>query len=264
MGLLEDLKAQADAMRTQDALRSQRHKVNAAAIDIALRQAFYYLNEMFKQLNIVKPPYPGVYNLRGAATIDSLVQSNYRVEYRTSQREDSEHFENLILSFRRSKPDQLTVKRGAEEIERFRDLLFQNNLRYTSETIRNDRRVVVSETFFIANEIICGCDIVGNYQDGNIHFKLRNVEDFGLTTHLLAPGDVTDAALEAFANLLIGTPSTFDQHTRRLAAEMYVTAPLQRVELKIPDYPVAPEEPEPAAKPVGMLGSWKSKFKREA
>ncbi|MBL0122619.1 MAG: hypothetical protein IPP88_07745 [Betaproteobacteria bacterium] len=104
MGLLDDLKKEADTLKSQEAERTQSVKANAAAVDRALRKTFQYMYELFKQLNVVKPACPLVYDLLTVGKIDGLIQSDYRVEFRTSQRENSEHYENVAINFKRSKP----------------------------------------------------------------------------------------------------------------------------------------------------------------
>ncbi len=262
MGLLDDLKKEADTLKNQEAERTQTIKANAAAVDRALRKTFNYMNELFKQLNVVKPACPRTYELQSVGVIDGLVQSEYRVEFRTSQRNNTEHYENLSITFRRSKPDQLTVKRDAEQIERFRDLLWQNNMRFTSEVFRNDRRVVVTEVFKINCEILCGADIIGDYDNGAIRFKLKNIEDFGPTVYTLEPDSVNDQALEDLARMFIGKDSNFKNYNRRPAVNLSATGQYQRPNLKVPQYAVAPEPaPEPEKK-SGLFGSIKSVFKK--
>ncbi len=266
MGLLDDLKKEADSLKNQESVRTQSIQANAASVDRALRKTFYYLNELFKQLNVVRPPCPREYDLHTVGKIDGLSQSDYRVEFRTSQRNGSEHFESLQISFKRSKPEKLSVKREAEMVERFRDLLWQNNLRFTSEAVRNDRRVVISETFSINCEVVCSVDVEGDYETGSIRFKMKNVEDFGPTVYTLEPDSVTDPALEELAKLLIGKDSKFSSYNRR--PKMDVTNASQHVtsgQVKVPTYAVDPKFLEPAQveKKSGLLGSLKSVFKRD-
>jgi hypothetical protein len=268
MGLLDDLKKEADTLKNEQAVQTQSLKANAAAVDRALRKTFYYLNDLFKQLNVVKPPCASEYDLQTVGKISGLSQMDYRIEFRTSHRDGSEHFENLAINFKRSKPEQMIVKRDAEHIERFRDLLWQNNMRFASDPLKNDRRVTVSETFTINCEIICGVDIVGDYESGTIRLKLKNVEDFGPTVYTLEPDSLTDVALEAFATLLIGKESTFSSYNRRATFNPNVTGQFGKSNIKVPLYVATPlksalTEPREEKK-SGLLGSIKSVFKRES
>ena len=218
MGLLDDLKKEAESLKNQEAQRTQSLKANAVQVDLALRTIFKYMHDLFRQLNVVKPTCDRAYNLLTVGKIEGLSQSDYRIDYRTSQRDSSEHFEELTVTFRRSKPDTFVVKREAELIERFRDLLWQNNMRFTSESVRNERRVITHEFFTINSEVICGADIVSDYDEGVIRFKLKNVEDFGPSIYTLEPSVVNDKSLEDLAKLFIGkTDTNFEVYNRKAA-----------------------------------------------
>lgn len=266
MGLLDDLKKEADSLKNQEAERSQSIKANAAAVDRALRKTFQYMYELFRQLNVVRPACPLAYDLLTVGKIDGLVQENYRIEFRTTQRDNKEHYENLTVVFKRTKPEILTVKRDAESIERFRDLLWQNNMRFTSEPFRNERRVIVNEVFKINCEIICGADIVGDYETGTIRFKLKNVEDFGPTVYTLEPDTVNDHTLEELAKLFMGKESNFKNFNRRAAFNPTSTGQMGRTPAptKAKQYVAnaAPSAREEEEKKGGLFGSLKSVFKK--
>ena len=262
MGLLDDLKKEADTLKSEEAVKTQSIKANAAAIDRALRKTFRYMEELFRQLNVVRPPCALAYDLPTVGKIEGLAQSDYRVEYRTAIRENAEHYENVSITFKRSKPEQFNVKREAELIERFRDMLWQNNMRFTSEQFRNDRRVITHELFKINCEINCTADVVGDYETGVIRFKLKNVEEFGSTVYTLDPDSVTDDALEELAKLLIGKESRFKEFNRRPAGWGAATGQFIRSELKIPQYVDAPPPVEEPEKKAGLFGALKSVFKK--
>lgn len=259
MGLLDDLKKEADSLKNQEAQRTQSLKANAVQVDQALRTIFKYLHELFRQLNVVKPPCERAYNLLTVGKIGGLAQSDYRVDYRTSQRNNAEHYEELTITFRRAKPDTFVVKREAELIERFRDLLWQNNMRFSSESVRNDRRVITHEFFTINNEVICGADVVGDYDEGVIRFKLRNVEDFGPSIYTLEPAVINDKSLEDLAKLFIGKIDTNFEIYNRKAAFGSNTGNYPRTNAKEVQYQLdpTPVESEEDTKKRGLFGLFK-------
>ncbi len=260
MGLLDDLKKEAETLKNQEAARTQSLKANAVQVDHALRSVFKYLNDLFRQLNVVKPPCARVYDLLTVGKIEGLVQSDYRIEYRTSQRNNSEHYEELTVTFRRSKPEMIKVKREAETIEKFRDLLWQNNMRFTSEAVRNDRRVVTHEFFNITSEVICGVDIVSDYDEGVIRFKFKNVEDFGPSIYTLEPSSITDKSLEDLAKLLIGqTDANFEIYNRRAAFGNSAAGQYPRQSSKDVQYANSPvlKTDDEAEKKRGLFGLFK-------
>ena len=257
--------SETNGLKNQEAVKTQSINANAAAVDRALRKAFLYMSELFKQLNVVKPPCPRVYDLLTVGKIDGLVQTDYRIEYRTSQRDNTEHFENVTINFKRGKPEQLTVRREAEQIERFRDLLWQNNMRFTSEPFKNERRVTTHEVFKINCDVLCGAEVVGDYDNGAIRFRLKNVEDFGPTVYTLEPDAVTDKSLEELAKLFIGKDSNFKDFNRRPAFNPSATGQFMRPQSKVPQYVVSPAPPpEDEEKKSGLFGALKSVFKKPA
>jgi hypothetical protein len=261
MGLLDDLKKEAETLKNQEAQRTQSLKANAIQVDQAMRSIYKYMNELFRQLNVVKPPCARSYNLLTVGKIEGLIQSDYRIEYRTSQRNNSEHYEELNVTFRRAKPETMTIKREAEHIERFRDLLWQNNMRFTSEPFRNERRVVTHEFFTVNHEVICGADIVGDYDEGVIRFKLKNVEDFGPSIYTVEPSVIEDKSLEELAKLFIGQAETnFEQFNRRPTfnaggvSGQYPKASTKNIQYAVDPNPKSEEE---EAKKRGLFGLFK-------
>jgi hypothetical protein len=260
MGLLDDLKKEAETLKNQEAARTQSLKANAVQVDQAMRSIFKYMNELFRQLNVVKPPCARSYDLLTVGKIDGLTQSDYRIEYRTSQRNNSEHYEELTITFRRSKPETMTIKREAESIERFRDLLWQNNMRFTSEPFRNERRVITHEFFTVNNEVICGTDIIGDYDEGVIRFKLKNVEDFGPSIYTLEPSVINDQSLEDLAKLFIGQVEVnFEKYNRRATFGSGNTGQFPRANSKNVQYAVDPnpKAEEEEEKKRGLFGLFK-------
>jgi hypothetical protein len=260
MGLLDDLKKEAETLKNQEAARTQSLKANAIQVDQAMRSVFKYMNELFRQLNVVKPPCVRTYNLNTVGVLSGLVQSDYRIEYRTSLRNNSEHYEELTVTFRRSKPETMSVKREAEAIERFRDLLWQNNMRFTSEPFRNDRRVITHEVFTINNEVLCGADVTANYDDGLIRIRLKNIEDFGPTVYTLEPSTINDQSLEDLAKLFIGQEVEFAKYNRKVTPSGSTTGQFAKPTSRNVQYAVDPNPPKPdeeETKKRGLFGLFK-------
>lgn len=260
--MLDDLKKEADSIRQREAVNTHALKTNVVVIDQGLRKIFNYLNELFKQLNVIKPLCETSYHLHGVGNLENLTQIDYRIEYRTCQRIDSEQFESLDITFKRTKPGQITIRRDAEQIEKFRDLLWQSNLRYVSEPFHNKQRLAIYEIFKIDQQIICNVAIAGEFDSGLINVRLKNVEDFGPTSYTLKPELMTEEVLEEFALLLIGKKSNFKKFNYRPDFDLVSTGPFARsTQIKIPTYVIDPTPP-PEEKKAGLVTQIKSLFKK--
>ena len=73
MGLLDDLKRQADMVRTHDSLQRSNLQENVRVVDQAMHKTFLYLLELFKQLDVIKPASPVVYQIESVGAIVNLV-----------------------------------------------------------------------------------------------------------------------------------------------------------------------------------------------
>jgi len=72
MGLLDDLKKQAELVKTQQISRESLREENLKLVEEKMRQAFQYLNELLKQLTVLKPVNSATYSLPGIADMRNL------------------------------------------------------------------------------------------------------------------------------------------------------------------------------------------------
>ncbi|MBL0122620.1 MAG: hypothetical protein IPP88_07750 [Betaproteobacteria bacterium] len=137
-------------------------------------------------------------------------------------------------------------------------------MRFTSEPFQNERRVTIMEVFKINWEVICGADVVGDYDNGAIRFKLKNVEDFGPTVYTLEPDTVTDKALEELAKLFIGKESNFKDLNRRPAFNPNATGQFTRTQPKRTAIRVQSHarRAKKTRRKSGLFGALKSVFKK--
>ena len=73
MGLLDDLKQQADTLRQKEQVSQEEISQNLLLAHAKLKDALHYWVELFNSLNVIKPTISRVYYLEGGATrLDDL------------------------------------------------------------------------------------------------------------------------------------------------------------------------------------------------
>ena len=72
MGLLDDLKKQADQVRTHDSLQKSNLQENVRVVDEAMHRTFLYLLELFKQLEVLKPANGIAYQIEGVGALKDM------------------------------------------------------------------------------------------------------------------------------------------------------------------------------------------------
>src|SRR5258708_32352282 len=95
MGLLDDLKKQADQGKTQQ-IRQQSLQGNKLKLDEEkMKQTYQYVNELLKQLTVVKPTNPLMFSIPGVSNLIGLALTDSFIDYRRKRIGDKEYFDTI-------------------------------------------------------------------------------------------------------------------------------------------------------------------------
>jgi len=262
VGLLDDLKKQADAVKAQDVDRTESMRATAVAVDHALRRTFLYLNDLGKQLNVVQMPSPFAFDLPTVGKIDGLVIKDFFCDFRSKHFIDRDYYGEVQVGYRCWADKVITVKKGPDEMERFRDILWQSNIEHTSEQFRNERKVITHEVFKVKCDFRVQAKLDGDHESGKFKIVSKNVGAFTVDLFNVLAQEMNDPAVEEFAKYLIGRPNQWAEVVRRSTLSSRPAAP-PRPKTE-PQYAIhkAPPEPTPEEK-RGLLGSLKSLIRKE-
>jgi hypothetical protein len=264
VGLLDDLKKQADALKAQDVDRTESMRATAVAVDHALRRTFLYLNDLGKQLNVVQMPSPFSFELPTVGKIDGLVVKDFFCDFRSKHFIDKDYYGEVQVGYRCWSDRVLTVKKSPDEMEKFRDILWQSNIEHKSEQFRNERKVITHEVFKVKCDFRVQAKVEGDHETGKMKAVSKNVGGFTVDFFNLLATEMNDQGVEEFAKYFIGRPNQWAEVVKRSslsARPAGVAVPRPKVE---PQYVVqkAPGEPTVEEK-RGLLGSLKSLIRKE-
>ena len=266
MGLLDDLKKQADAVKAQDVDKTESMRSTAVAVDHALRRTFLYLNDLGKQLNVVQMPTPFIFDLPTVGPIDGLVIKDFFCDFRSKHFIDKDYYGEVQVGYRCWAEKILSVKKGPDDMEKFRDVLWQSNIEHKSEQFRDERKVITHEVFKVRCDFRVQAKIEGDHETGKIKIVTKNVGGFTLDLYNLMAQELNDQGVEEFAKYMIGRPNQWTELVKRSVLSVRATAPAPKPRPRVePSYmtrPAAPPEPEPEEK-RGLLGSIKSFIKKD-
>ena len=265
MGLLDDLKKQADDLKAKDVDRTESMRSTAVAVDHALRRSFLYLNDLGKQLNVVQMPVPFKFTLPTVGDIDSLIIKDFFCDFRSKHFIDKDYYGEVQVAYRAFSDKVLTVKKGPDDMEKFRDVLWQSNIEHKSEQFRNERKVITHEVFKVNCDFRVQAKIEGDHENGKIKIVTKNVGGFQVDLFLLMAQEMNEQAVEEFAKFFIGRPNKWEDLVKRsvLMNRPSTNAP-PRPKTQQPNY-VVHHVPDPPAeeKKSGLLGSLKSFIKKD-
>lgn len=266
MGLLDDLKKQADALKAQDTDRTESLRANAVAVDMALRRNFIYLNDLGKQLNVVQMPSPFTYKIPSLPDVNGLIVKDFHCDFRSKHFIDKDYYGEVHVGYRVYADKVLTAKKGPDEMERFRDFLWSNNIEHKSEQFRDQRKVITHEIFKVNCDFRVQAKIEGDHETGKIKVVTKNVGEFQIDPFNLLAQEFGEQHVDEFAKYLIGRPNTWTDLVKKsvLNARMPAPAPKPKPQAQ---FTPPPARPAPAAPPPeekkGLFGSLKSFIKKD-
>jgi hypothetical protein len=266
LGLLDDLKKQADAVKAQDVDKTESLRANAVAVDHALRRVFLYMNDLGKQLNVVQMPCPFVYKLPTVGDISGLVFKDFFCDFRSKHFIDKDYYGEVHVAARGASDQVLNIKKGPDEMEKFRDTLWQYNIEHKSEQYRDQRKVITHEIFAVKCDFRVQAKFEGDHETGRLKVMAKNVGDFTIDVFQLNALEMNDKAVEEFAKYFLGRPNEWAEIVKRSPLnQRAAAAPAPRPKAE-PQYVAqkAPPRAEPAAEEKrGLLGSLRSFIKKD-
>ncbi len=265
MGLLDDLKKQADALKAQDVDRTESMRATAVAVDHALRRTFLYLNDLGKQLNVVQMPSSFCFDILSVGKVDGLVIKDFFCDFRSKHFIDKDYYGEVQIGYRCASDKMLTVKKGPDEMEKFRDFLWQSNIEHTSEQYRNERKVITHEVFRLKCDFRVQAKVEGDHETGKLKIVTKNVGHFEVDLFNLLAAEMNDRGVEEFAKFLIGRPNIWVEYAKRSAVNARPAGtipPRAKVE---PRYMAQQQAAAGGAveEKRGLLGSIKSLIRKE-
>lgn len=260
MGLLDDLKQQAEGRKQQlqasQATRDQKRQ----AVHAALREVSRYLTELADSLNVLKPQVLRYFYVDGPTQLDQLMQYDYMARDRRQPVDNQDYLEEASLRFRCvGSRNQRIQKETPAAIKNLRDYLWGYNLRFECQEIKNDRGLVERAVFTVLAEVPSSVVFTGEWETGQIRLALKNIETVGEVNYLYDAAEVNRDLLEELTKLLLARPNQL----RRLGSHQEMIQTTPRVVISEIQYPQTPEPALAAREPKGsLLDNLKSLLKR--
>jgi hypothetical protein len=216
--LLDRLKQQAQAVQHSTVKRDADEEVRAFHLSASLGAGFHYLNDLIKQLNIIKPAVPKEFVFAGNIVFAEMSWVDGAADFRMLPTATEDRlYETMTVRFRLSAPHQLQVERDALGVEPLRKMLHDANIAFQLEERKNKRSQIESGLFTIPCEIKAGFLLKADYETNDLVLRTRNIDRFGMMEFRLQAGDLTQATLDELAQLMLGQENQFLKRFRRTA-----------------------------------------------
>ncbi|HET7730269.1 MAG TPA: hypothetical protein VFK48_09575 [Usitatibacter sp.] len=255
MGLLDDLKKQADALKANEIDRTESMRSTAVFVDHSLRRSFLYLNDLGKQLNVVQMPSPFKFDLPTVGPIEGLVIKDFFCDFRSKHFIDKDYYGEVHVAYRCCSDNVITVKKGPDDMEKFRDVLWQSNIEHKSEQFRNERKVITHEVFKVKCDFRVQGKIEGDHETGKLKIVTKNVNGFQVDLFNLLAQEMNEQAVEEFAKFFIGRPNKWEELVKRSMLSVRPSAPAPKPRSEPQYVNVKAKEAAAEGEKRGVLGS---------
>ncbi|MDH5445366.1 MAG: hypothetical protein OEY52_07400 [Gammaproteobacteria bacterium] len=209
MSLLDELKKQAQAKQSRDQVDKQRQaELEARSRDEVLPklvQIYSYLNDLIKQIEIIKPDVKVNYNLKGYGNLTHLLQDGY--ELRADSRDN---MTNLILGFycHSDKKVKFQVE-TRQQVEQQKDYFRQHEIAYSSRDFRDERHEITHAQFSFEPRIRVTMEFQLASDLATIMLIVRNYDGLGINRYQLEPARIDEDFLDELGKYILRRENEF-------------------------------------------------------
>jgi hypothetical protein len=205
MGLLDDLKKQADMVKSQQVSQQSMLQESIKLVEAKMNQTFLYLNDLFKQLAVLRPTNPMVYSIPGIGDFQNLGFTESFIDYRKKKIADRDYYDSIIFFIRWASPETLTIERDMPAtIQKVRDVLWSFGLKFTEEEVKKPGSGFQKMKFTLPHAVACDVTITADHENARLVVKGKHLLRLGAEELRIPAADVNEALLEEFAKMLIG------------------------------------------------------------
>jgi hypothetical protein len=210
MGLLDDLKKQADLVRTHDSLQRSNLQENTRVVDEAMHRAFLYLLDLFKQLEVLKPANPLAYDIESVGQLKDLKYVSGFVDPRKKKFADRDVYDYIDFYVKWAAANNLVVERDMPPtIKKVRDVLWAANIKATEVETKTSYGSLGKVKFTIPAALTVNFTLKADIEGRRLLFYGKNALQLGIDDFAITADELTDEILEELAKMLIGQRNNF-------------------------------------------------------
>jgi len=208
MGLLDDLKKQADLVKTQQILQQSLQGDKLKLVEDKMKQTFQYVNELLKQLTVVKPTNPLMFSIPGVSNLVGLALTDSFIDYRRKRIGDKEYFDTIHFFIKWESGNTVTINcDDAASAQRAREALWASKVKFAEEEKKSPRGILIGAKYTFPSAILTDITITADHPQGDLLVQAKNLFGVGVEQLKIPSPEVTDDLLEDLARALIGQKS---------------------------------------------------------
>jgi len=213
MGLLDDLKKQADLVKTQQILQQSLQGDKLKLVEDKMKQTFQYVNELLKQLTVVKPTNPLMFSIPGVSNLIGLALTDSFIDYRRKRIGDKEYFDTIHFFIKWESGNTVTVNcDDSTSAQRTREALWASKIKFAEDEKKSPKGILIGARYTFPAAILTDMTITADHPQGDLLVQAKNLFGVGVEQLKIPAPEVTDDLLEDLAKALIGQKSNIGKY----------------------------------------------------
>jgi len=213
MGLLDDLKKQAELAKTQQMSAQSLQEQTVKAVEAKMKLTFQYLHDLLKQLAILKPVNPLNFSIPSVTELKNLQYLDSFIDNRKKRINDVEVVDFISFYIKWGSTNKITLEKDMPApAQKIREGLNQYGVKFSEEEMRSPRGTVAGWRFAVDQAINTDVKIRADHENPRMLIGARNLTRLGSDEFVVPIIDVDEAWLEEFAKMLLGHPSAMQKY----------------------------------------------------
>jgi hypothetical protein len=213
MGLLDDLKKQAELAKTQQVSAKSLQEDSMKAVEAKAKLTFQYLHDLLKQLAVLKPVNPVNFSIPGVTELKNLTYLDSFIDNRKKRIHDIEVIDTINFYIKWGSTNKITIEKDMPApAQKIREGLTQNGVKFTEDEMRSPRGTIAGWKFTVDQAINTDVKIIADHDNLRMTIGGRNLLRLGSDEFVVPILDINEAWLEEFAKSLLGHPSNLQKY----------------------------------------------------
>jgi len=211
VGFLDDLKRQADALKTQQTGDTALLTRHTALTEASCRSVFSYFNTLASQLNVLQPVSPVRFALDRQHVFQDLRLSDFNVDSRRKRVREEEVFDHLVLHWQLKSGRALQLTKDfLPDMERLEARLRQGGVTFDNDAVRHpDNGKLQHRRYGFVADFAGSVRVTPLHDVAAIHFQIQNLDGFEAVSLELPAIEVGSTRLDELARWIAGHPHRF-------------------------------------------------------
>ena len=213
MGLLDDLKKQAELAKSQQISEKSLQAESLKVVETKAKQTFQYLNDLLKQLAVLKPVNPLNFSIPSVTELKNLSYLDSFIDSRKKSVSDIEVIDTISFYIKRGSAAKINIEKDmTAPAQKIRDGLTQNGVKFAEDEMRSPRGTIAGWKFTVDQAINTDVKITADHANLRLMIAGRNLIRLGSDDFVVPILEITEEWLEEFAKSLLGHPSGLQKY----------------------------------------------------